>query len=79
MNDRVKIQEIAIRIDEVLYYQWDPIGVSNEPYARGEYSPYVDSILNHVINEDLIKIADTLTEIESNNMGLSRNKKKRIN
>lgn len=48
--------ELHKRIDEVLYYLWDPIGISDEPCVRGEYSSYVSSIFNFVINEDLNRI-----------------------
>jgi hypothetical protein len=70
MNDRAKIKELTNRVDEVLYYLWDPIGVSDEPCARGEYSSYALSILNFVISEDVEKIIEKLTEIESKHMGL---------
>jgi len=42
MKDRAKIKELKNRNDEVLYYIWDPIGVSDEPCARIEYTAYVD-------------------------------------
>jgi predicted ribosome quality control (RQC) complex YloA/Tae2 family protein len=76
MNDQVKIKELTIRIDEVLYYLWDPIGISDEPNARGEYSSYVNSILNLVINEKVEKIADRLSEIETKLMELPNNSEK---
>jgi hypothetical protein len=37
--------ELRRRVDEVLYYIWDPIGVSDQPYARGEYEGYVPKVL----------------------------------
>lgn len=36
--------ELQRRVDEVLFYVWDPIGVSDEPFARGEYESYVPGI-----------------------------------
>lgn len=73
MTDRAKIKELTNRVDEVLYYLWDPIGVSDEPCARGEYSSYALSILNFVISENVEKIVDMLTEIESKQMSLIPN------
>jgi hypothetical protein len=35
-----KESELFRRIDEVLYYLWDPIGVSTNPNARNEYDSY---------------------------------------
>ena len=36
--------DLRARVDEVLYYVWDPIGVSDEPCARGEYRDYAPEI-----------------------------------
>ncbi len=64
------------RIDEVMHYVWDPIGVSDTPEARNEYSSYVGGILRAVLDgctkED---IARQLTTIATENMGLRPNKK----
>ncbi len=35
-TDKGKLRELEKRIDEVLYYVWDPIEVSDEPCARAE-------------------------------------------
>ena len=58
MTDKVKIKELNQRIDEVLYYEWDPIGVSDKPCARAEYSSYTMKILKYVFKEDLKQIAN---------------------
>lgn len=76
MKDRVKIKELTNRTDEVLYYLWDPIGVSDEPCARGEYSSYALSIVGSVIKENKQEIANKLTKIEHVLMGLSANQSK---
>lgn len=34
-------RELCLRINEVLYYVWDPIGVADTPRARDEYDSYV--------------------------------------
>lgn len=73
MKDRAQIKELTSRIDEILYYLWDPIGVSDEPCARGEYSSYVGIIIKLVIEENEHKIIRKLSEIESVNMGLTKN------
>jgi hypothetical protein len=67
-------KELEKRIDEVLYYVWDPIGVADAPYARDEYSSYVPAILTLVIGENSAEaISSHLTDIVRNNMGLSPN------
>lgn len=72
LNESQK-NELHKRIDEVLYYQWDPIGISDEPSARGEYSSYVSLIFNFVMNEDLNGITNTLSYIVTQRMELEDN------
>jgi hypothetical protein len=76
--NKEKLRELERRIDEVLFYVWDPIGVSDTPAARGEYSSYTMTILKYVLEEDLTKIASQLTEIESSSMELSTNETKNL-
>ena len=76
MKDRAKIKELTNRVDEVLYYLWDPIGVSDEPCARGEYSTYVDSIVSLLNDDKEDNIAKRLSEIETTSMGLTKNDSK---
>ena len=76
MKDRAKIKELINRVDEVLCYLWDPIGVSDEPCARGEYSSYVGSIVSLLNDEEEDKITKRLSEIESTSMGLTKNETK---
>lgn len=69
-------KELSKRIDEVLFYVWDPIGVSNEPFARAEYKSYVPEVLRLVEGSEKIKpISDYLSKIVTENMGLSSNQK----
>ena len=56
----------------------DPIGVGEEPYARGEYSSYVSGILTLVwANASAEIIATHLADIVSR-MGLPPNKEKSL-
>lgn len=65
-------QELRKRVDEVLFYIWDPIGVSPDPNARNEYSAYVDKIETLLNQQDAaFQIKKYLCEIESGMMGLS--------
>jgi hypothetical protein len=36
--------ELRNRVDEVLHYIWDPIGVRDVPNARDEYSAYIPAV-----------------------------------
>jgi len=58
MKDRTKIKELLNRIDEVLYYLWDLIGILDEPCARGVYSSYALTLNNSVISENKQEIID---------------------
>jgi hypothetical protein len=66
--------ELRRRVDEVLYYVWDPIGVSEAPFARGEYEGYVPKVLQLVVdNDDIEPISAHLADIIRTSMGLSPN------
>ncbi|MGS2727989.1 hypothetical protein ACU8DI_15390 [Psychroserpens sp. BH13MA-6] len=71
-----QLSELEQRINEVLYYLWDPIGVSDIPSARGEYSSYVKTLLKFTLEEDIYKISNQLGKIETTSMGLLLNKAK---
>ena len=49
---RRRERELRRRVDEVLFYIWDPIGVSNEPCARGEYTGYVAPVLGRLLGDN---------------------------
>jgi hypothetical protein len=69
-------KELSRRVDEVLFYVWDPIGVVNEPTARREYSSYVYEVLQLVEqNDDIKPISSYLADITKNHIGLFPNKK----
>ncbi len=67
-------EELYRRIDEVLHYVWDPIGVSDCPSARDEYDSYYPvafSLLKSGADETAI--AKHLTNIAVAIMGLRAN------
>jgi hypothetical protein len=64
--------ELRRRVDEVLYYVWDPIGVSDEPFARAEYDSYVPKVLELLVSQnDPAPISAYLADIVNTRMGLS--------
>jgi len=66
--------ELRRRVDEVLYYVWDPIGVADEPFARAEYDSYVPKVLELLTNQDdPSPIAKYLAGVISEQMGFSPN------
>lgn len=68
--------ELYRRVDEVLHYMWDPIGVAGTPEARDEYHsylPHVFSLLVHHAPES--EIVSFLTKTETETMGLSNSQR----
>jgi hypothetical protein len=68
-----KDNELLARIDEVLHYLWDPIGVSDVPEARDEYTSYagvVFGMLKQGAGTD--EISRYLREIRVVNMGVGQ-------
>jgi hypothetical protein len=69
-----KDEELYTRIDEVLHYIWDPIGVAGEPFARDEYKAYVPKVFSMIkANEESKLILGYLAGISNDNMGLRAN------
>ena len=67
--------ELYKRTDEVLHYIWDPIGVSDSPYARDEYWGYLPRVFGMLVkNESKETIVNYLLAVESEQMGLSPKK-----
>ena len=63
--------ELYRRVDEVLHYLWDPIGVAGVPQARDEY----DAFLPHVFallcaRAPSEEIVDFLVTTQTETMGL---------
>jgi hypothetical protein len=67
-------KELSRRVSEVLYYLWDPIGVSTAPEARSEYEDYVPQVVGKLEqSEDAQELAKLLSKIRTNTMGLPEN------
>ncbi len=74
-----KEKELWTRVDEVLHYLWDPIGISDAPQARSEYSSYLPQVFKRVLNQDSKEsTAKYLVSIETDFIGLSGNKTKAL-
>jgi hypothetical protein len=60
------------RVDEILHYVWDPIGVAGAAGARDEYDSYVPTVVKMLFEDaDAEAIARYLRSVESESMGLS--------
>ena len=71
--------ELRKRVSEVLYYVWDPIGVSFAPEARGEYEDYVTQVFEILQrSEETRELSALLSKIRTEIMGLPENMAKDI-
>jgi hypothetical protein len=71
----LKQNKLYCEIDEILWKDWDPIGVNEIEGIRDEYQSYTPHIFSLTIKgSDKAKIADHLYEIETKNMGLTGSK-----
>lgn len=63
--------ELYQRIDEVIHYIWDPIGISDIPQARDEYYSYLPRIFSMLVEQQADDVITShLLEIERESMGL---------
>lgn len=62
------------RIDEILWEDWDPIGINDHESARDEYQSYLPQVFR-LANEDaeVSKIAENLDHIVTESIGLQSN------
>lgn len=66
-----KQSKLYKRIDEVLFYVWDPIGINDSPYARDEYHSYIPIIFTLAQKKDCTnEIAEYLNSVQMVTMGL---------
>lgn len=64
--------ELYKRIDEILFYKWDPIGVSDSDWARDEYQSYLPKIFAFALESNSPEpIAEFLGVVSNEIMGLS--------
>lgn len=72
MTEEQKI--IFKKIDDILWFDWDPIGVNDIEGARNEYQSYTPEIFGLKIKgADRDSIANRLNEIAVDRMGLLGN------
>jgi hypothetical protein len=72
--DEIRRRELLLfeGVREVLFREWDPIGVNNQPLAQDEYDSYARRIVGYLNGEaDEYKIAHYLSEVQRNSMGMS--------
>jgi len=81
MGSKLPPQEMKLyrQTDEILHYMWDPIGVAGMAQARDEYHSYLPQVFQLVLkNKSKEEIAQYLTGIEEDRMGMSPNMSKAL-
>lgn len=64
--------ELLQRIDEVLYYLWDPLGVAREPLSRQEYSAFVPDVFAALLDDaDEQRLMELLLLLETEFLALA--------
>lgn len=77
MGQRFQSDQFALykRIDEILWFDWDPIGINAIDAARDEYYSYLFPLMNMVLDgTNREQVATYLYECETVNMGMVGNK-----
>jgi hypothetical protein len=68
--------ELYRGIDEILWNDWDPIGINLLPSNRSEYQSYIPVIFSMVMkNASGLELEQYLDEVVKNRMGLRSSKK----
>jgi hypothetical protein len=68
----MKGKDLWQAVKEVLFREWDPIGVNSNPACDDEYDSYVSAIVRLLQAEaDEYKIAEHLRSLQRVSMGLS--------
>lgn len=63
--------ELLQRVDEVLYYHWDPLGVAREPVSRQEYAAFVPEVFAALLDDaDEHRVMELLLLLESEFLGI---------
>lgn len=75
MNNKLQHKDAKLyqRIDEVVHYLWDPIGISDSPGARDEYHSYLTGIYGNVKADDLDGLLEYMRWV-TEHMGLQFDK-----
>jgi hypothetical protein len=72
MDKEKRVKEIQESIRKILFNDWDPIGIKDEPKAQDEYDGYVGSIYRLLTsNASEEEIVNHLYKIERETMGIA--------
>ncbi len=59
-------------VSDILFHEWDPIGVNDSELCRDEYDSYVPAVVQWLLSgADEYKLASRLSQIQRVTMGMS--------
>jgi len=71
--DPNKVKHLLHEIEVVLWEDWDPLGVNDNPKLKGEYDSYAGAIFNAAFKtRSAMAVAEHLVAIEHASMGFER-------
>ncbi|WP_318448853.1 hypothetical protein [Photobacterium leiognathi] len=62
--ENITSDELERRVDEVLFYHWDPIGINQYVNTRAEYRSYVPQILSMLEQGEMSEVIKLLSDLE---------------
>jgi hypothetical protein len=67
-----KYSDLLPIVSEILFREWDPIGVNDSELCRDEYDSYVPGLVDALLSgADEYELASWLRRIQSDSMGMS--------
>jgi hypothetical protein len=67
-----KESQLLAQVKEILFLEWDPIGVNDNEWCRDEYDHYAATIVRMIqSNANEQKVVNHLQSLQLNSMGLS--------
>ncbi len=67
-----KASELQPVVSDILFREWDPIGVNSNELCRDEYDGYVSAVTQWLLSGiDEYKLASRLSKIQRDTMGMS--------
>ena len=70
-QERTKhMRSLISQVDEVLFDEWDPIGINDSPDTFDEYSSYAPLLLKFAMRGNPESVAYQLSQLSTGHMGL---------
>ena len=67
-----KASDLLPVVSDILFREWDPIGVNDNELCRDEYDGYVPGLVDFLLSgADKYKLASWLRRVQSDSMGMS--------